>query len=63
MDDLRIAILQRIFARMGHPEDEAFVRARITYFHQVGYYALGVRETREARLRLLPLYLKVLTGR
>jgi hypothetical protein len=48
---------------MGHAEDEAFVRARIFYFHQVGYYAMDVRESREQRLRLLPLYTKALTGR
>ena len=42
---------------------EAFVRARTTYFHQVGYYTLGVRESREQRLMLLPLYIGILTGR
>jgi AcrR family transcriptional regulator len=63
VDDERIAVLTQIFRDMGYPDDEAFVRARVTYFHQVGYYALGVRETREARLRLLPHYTRVLTGR
>jgi hypothetical protein len=33
------------------------------YFHQVGYYAMGVRESRKRRLQLLPLYTKVITGR
>jgi AcrR family transcriptional regulator len=63
VDDERIAVFAQIFQDIGYPEDEAFVRARVTYFHQVGYYALGVRETRDARLRLLPLYTRVLTGR
>lgn len=63
VDDERIAVLTQIFRDMGCADDEAFVRARVTYFHQVGYYALGVRETRDARLRLLPLYTRVLTGR
>jgi AcrR family transcriptional regulator len=62
-DDQRIAILKQIFLDMGNPDDEAFVRARITYFHQVGYYTLGVREERAQRLRLLPLYIRFLTGR
>jgi len=52
-----------VFEDMGYPEDEAFVRARVTYFHQVGYYALGVEEPRQQRLRLLPLYTRILTGR
>jgi AcrR family transcriptional regulator len=63
VDEQRIALLARVYRAMGHAEDEAFVRARIFYFHQVGYYAMDVRESREQRLRLLPLYTKALTGR
>jgi AcrR family transcriptional regulator len=62
-DDARIDILKQVFLDMGCKDEEAFVRARICYFHQVGYYALGVRESREKRLRLMPLYTRVLTGR
>jgi AcrR family transcriptional regulator len=62
VDDLRITIIQRIFNDMGYDEPEAFVRARTTYFHQVGYYTLGVRESREQRLNLLPIYVRILTG-
>ena len=62
VDDLRIEIIQRIFHDMGYGEPEAFVRARTTYFHQVGYYTLGVRESREQRLKLLPIYIRILTG-
>jgi hypothetical protein len=47
---------------LGYDETESFVRARTTYFHQVGYYTLGVRESREQRLKLLPLYTRILTG-
>ena len=62
-DDIRIEVLRRVFIDLGYEGQEAFVRARICYFHQVGYYALGVRESREERLRLMPLYTRVLTGR
>jgi len=62
-DDIRIDVLRQLFLDMGYEEQEAFVRARICYFHQVGYYALGVRESLEERLRLMPLYTRVLTGR
>lgn len=62
IDDVRIETIQRIFHDMGFEEPEAFVRARTTYFHQVGYYTLGVRESREQRLTLLPIYMRILTG-
>jgi AcrR family transcriptional regulator len=62
IDDMRIEIIQRIFRDMGYEELEAFVRARTTYFHQVGYYTLGVQESREQRLKLLPIYTRILTG-
>jgi AcrR family transcriptional regulator len=62
VDDVRIGILQRIFEDMGYQNPEAFVRARISYFHQVGYYTLGVKESREQRLKLLPVYIRQLTG-
>jgi AcrR family transcriptional regulator len=62
VDDVRIEIIQRIFYDIGYADPEAFVRARTTYFHQVGYYTLGVRESREQRLRLLPIYIRILTG-
>lgn len=61
-DDERIAIVRQMFIDMGYEETQAFVRARIAYFHQVGYYALGVQETREQRMKLLPLYVQFLTG-
>jgi AcrR family transcriptional regulator len=63
VDDERISILKRIFLDLGYDQDEAFVRARIVYFHQIGYYTLGVQEAQEQRLRLLPLYVRILTGR
>jgi AcrR family transcriptional regulator len=63
VDEVRIGIFQRIFRDMGYAEQEAFVRARITYFHQVGYYALGLEESAQQRRALAPLYVQVLVGR
>ncbi len=62
VDSRRIDLMKNIFLDLGYPEDEAFVRARITYFHQVGYYTLGLSESREARNAALPLYIKILSG-
>lgn len=61
-DQQRIAVLQRIFRDLGFRDPEALIRARITYFHQVGYYTLGIEETRARRLRLGPYYTQVLLG-
>jgi AcrR family transcriptional regulator len=63
VDDARIAIIRRIFLHMGYRDPEAFVRARTAYFHQVGYYTLDVHESRARRLKLVPLYIRILSGR
>ena len=63
VDQRRIAILEQIFEDMGYAGKEAHIRARITYYHQVGYYAIGVQESHRERRDLLPYYQKVLTGR
>jgi AcrR family transcriptional regulator len=62
VDEKRIEIIERIFLDMEYKGMDAHIRARVTYYHQVGYYALGVRESRKRRLELLPYYAKVLTG-
>lgn len=62
VDNHRIEIIKRIFKDMGFDDDEAFIRARITYFHQVGYYTMSFGESPEQRKNLLPLYLNALTG-
>lgn len=58
----RINLMKTIFQDLGAPEDEALIRARIAYFHQVGYYILGLGETKEARTPTRPLYSKILAG-
>lgn len=63
VDEERIAYIKRIFLDFGYGEDEAFIRARITYFHQVGYYTIGYNESLDARMALLPMYVSVLTGK
>lgn len=63
VDNHRIGVLKKIFLDMGYHDDEAFIRARITYFHQIGYYLLGLGETQEQRRKMLPLYIQILTGK
>lgn len=60
IDDIRVAAFAEMFKSYGFDEDEAEVRGRITYYHQVGYYTLGIRESTAERGRLATLYDKVL---
>ena len=46
----------------GYGCDDAFVRARVLYYMQIGYYSLDIREPMEARLALTPHYLEAFTG-
>jgi len=62
VDDQRIELLKGIFEGFGYDPDHAFIRARITYFHQVGYQAMEIIESREHRTRLRPLYREALVG-
>lgn len=63
VDDKRLEALTRLMAAYGHQGTEAVVRARILYYHQIGYYALGIREATAERLRLEPYYVRALIGR
>ncbi len=60
VDAQRIDAFRQMFEAYGFAGDVALVRARITYFHQVGYYTLALRESRADRDRLAPLYDEIL---
>ena len=62
VDQQRIELLKKSYDSMGFEEEEALIRARITYFHQVGYYSLGMREPKSQRQHYLPMYMKILSG-
>jgi AcrR family transcriptional regulator len=62
VDAERIAVLQAMFAEAGATADVALVRARILYYHQMGYYALDIRESRKRRDELIGIYKAALTG-
>ncbi len=61
-DRKRIAALKAIFDALGCGEEEASIRARVFYFHQIGYYAIGIRESREDRQSHLDTYTRILCG-
>jgi AcrR family transcriptional regulator len=62
VDEQRIEAMHKLFVDYGYADMEAFIRARVLYFHQVGYYAMGVKERKSDRHDLLTHYYKVLTG-
>jgi AcrR family transcriptional regulator len=62
IDRERVAALQQIFEGFGYPRREAMIRARIFYWHQIGYYAVGFREPLSEREANLGTYMDVMAG-
>ena len=61
-DRARLASIQRIFLALGCDTEESLVRARVFYFHQIGYYVTGLKETRSQRASHIQTYLRILCG-
>jgi AcrR family transcriptional regulator len=61
-DTERVEALKQMFSRAGYRETEAFIRARILYYMQIGYFALSVRESLEQRVGYARDYLYGFTG-
>lgn len=62
-DSERVTAIANAFERAGYEEIEAFIRARVLYFAQVGYYAMDVKEPLETRLGYAEAYVKSFTGK
>lgn len=62
-DDARIDALRAMFAAQDYTAGEDFIRARVLYLTQIGYYAIGASEDMETRLSYVGHYLMALTGR
>ena len=62
IDDAWIDLLNEMFVTRGFDQRRAFARARIVYFHQMGYHTLDLRETLEERVAMIPLYTEILIG-
>jgi AcrR family transcriptional regulator len=59
-DQSRLDAIDAMYARHGFADST--VRARVLYYTQVGYYALGIDEPISVRLGFTPGYLRALTG-
>ena len=62
-DGERVAAIQKMFSEHGYEEQDAFIRARVLYFMQVGYYALELGESVDTRMEYIGDYLRSFTGR
>lgn len=62
-DDERVDAIKRMFIRHGYRERDAFIRARVLYFMQIGYYSLDLEESQATRLDYVADYLRAFTGR
>ncbi|MDH4117734.1 MAG: TetR/AcrR family transcriptional regulator [Acidimicrobiia bacterium] len=61
-DAQRVEAIAALFERHGYPPREAFVRARVLYFMQIGYYALDLGEDLDVRLSYAGDYVHAFTG-
>ncbi len=62
VDAARIAGLTTFFSVLGYAIGEAAIRARVLYFHQIGFYAIGIQQSPEERRRNAPAYTEILCG-
>ncbi len=64
VDAKRLARLAALLTALGYEPEEAHVRARVVYYHQMGFYNLGhhLRQTKKERRKYAPVYLRILCG-
>jgi len=61
-DAARIDALRQFFLRFDYPMPQALIRARVFYYSQIGFYALGTSESLDARLGYTEAYFEAFTG-
>lgn len=59
----RINAIHSMFIRFGTEEEQADTRARTIYYTQVGYISMLVDEPLSERLKKMPAYVEIYTGR
>lgn len=62
VDEERITALRRILKGLGCNDKEAEIRAKVFYYHQIGYYTVGAQDSVRVREGNLAVYLAVLCG-
>ena len=59
----RVDAISTFFQSHGFDPTEAFIRARVTYFTQISFYALKTKDTAAQRVSYLDSYFKCFIGR
>ena len=62
-DNARIESITEFFKRFDYPMPDAFIRARVLYYAQIGFYALDVKESLKTRLSYTEAYYESFTGK
>ena len=62
-DQRRLDALTRMLRRFGVSADMADVRARTTYLVQIGYISMQAKEDLSVRMKRIPKYVEIFTGR
>ncbi len=62
-DEARIGSLCKFFVRFGFEMPHSLIRARVLYYSQIGFYALGVQEPLRTRLSYTEAYFEAFTGK
>ncbi len=58
----RLETLQKFFEAIGYDAEHSAIRARVFYYHQIGYYTIGVRQSIPERRHNAQLYIEILCG-
>jgi hypothetical protein len=61
-DASRIEALRQFYLRFNYPMPQALIRARVLYYSQIGFYALGTSESLQTRLSYTEAYFEAFTG-
>jgi|TARA_R100000049_G_C1957100_1_gene115712 AcrR family transcriptional regulator len=62
VDRERLDTLLKFFQLIGYDADHAAVRARVFYYHQIGYYTIDVCQSIAERRQSAQLYIEILCG-
>jgi len=61
-DAARLEALRQFYRRFDYPMPQALIRARVLYYSQIGFYALGTSESLHTRLEYTEAYFEAFTG-
>lgn len=62
VDQDRIGSIGKIFRGLGYEEREASLRAKLFYWQQIGYYAIGIEDPVQYREQNLEFFRQILGG-